>query len=80
MNNDLTFLNNSEIKLFSTLYEEAGGDDNGITYSSLKEIALSYDKFIRHITQNNLTTFLKRLKEVQVNRVNDNDIILCNTF
>jgi hypothetical protein len=80
MSNDFTFLNNSEIKHFSTLYEESGGDDNGITYSSLKEIVLSYDRFSRHIAVNNLNIFAKRLKEVQVNRINEGDMILCNNY
>ncbi len=80
MSNDHTFLNNFEIKHFSTLYEESGGDDNGITYSSLKEIVLSYDRFSRHITLDNLSIFLKSLKENQVKRINENDIFLCKIY
>ncbi len=78
MNNDLSFLNLSEIKYFSNLYDDFGGDDNGICYSSLKEIILSYDRFSKQITITSLNSFLKRLKENQISRISDSELIVCN--
>lgn len=76
MQTEYNFLNASELKYFTMMYEDYDGDEEGIQFSSLRKIALKYKRYNQHITMAFLNSFLKKLKDNEVARVNEADLFI----
>jgi hypothetical protein len=70
------FLDPSEIKDFSLLYEEYGGDETMISYESLKEIVLSYPKYDKNISLAKLNSLYKQIKD-NLSQYGDKEYVIC---